>query len=112
MRAKGTIPLVALFDDTAADEAMLTVDVDGDPLAFLAEVAPFIDEAEGTGSLRAVLAGTVGEVTVAEARLSASGGIVRPSDIFERIDDATVDVVVTDGEVTAGAVGGACAGAR
>lgn len=108
--ASGTVPVAALSDDPGGEEASLTVDVDGDPLAFLAQVVPFASEARSEGSMYVFLAGTRRDLTVASARLSVTGGTVRPSALFERIDDVAASVSIVDGRVTEGRIEGSVRG--
>ncbi len=110
--ASGSVPLKALSDDPGSEEIDMTVEVDGDPLAFLADLVPFASEASSEGSMYAFLAGSRRDLTIASARLTASNGTIRPTGLFDKIENVSVNVSIADGLVTEGFVEGSVDGAR
>ena len=104
----GTVPYGVLREDGGerAHEGAMTIEVDGNPLAFLSEFTDVAEAGPGSGTLSAVLVGDGESVTVASARLEARADRVRPAGLFERIDDVTASIDVRDGAVVSGEVTG------
>lgn len=103
--AAATVPLAALAGG-GAGEGTLSIEVDGDPLSFLAEIVPFASRIRGSGRMRASLVGRRGDVTVASAQLTADASSMRPSALLEDVEDLSVDVSIVDGVVQRGRVSG------
>jgi len=111
-RAEGTVPWSALSGETASDEATMTVEVDGDPLALLAGLTSAVESGRGSGTMQVVLAGSRGDVSVAAASLEVSDGTIVPAGVIERVDDVEIEVRVADGRLTRGVVSGTVGGER
>ncbi len=104
--ATGAVPYGVLRRDPDAADGTLSVDVDGNPLAFLAEFTDFAASGPGSGTLNAVLVADGESVTLASARLEARADRIEPAALFERIDDVRVSVSIRDGAVASGEVTG------
>ncbi|MBD3347597.1 MAG: hypothetical protein GF400_00175, partial [Candidatus Eisenbacteria bacterium] len=109
-RAVASAPLSALLADPGGEEATVTAEIDGDPLALLAEMAPYAERARGTGRMQVVLVGTREDVSVAAASLSVSDGTILPAAVLERIEDVEVDVEIADGRLERGRISGRVGG--
>jgi hypothetical protein len=110
MSVVGAVPFEALTGTGGEREGALSIEVDGDPLSFLAEIVPFATQVHGSGRMRANLVGTRGDVTVASAQLTADASGVRPTALFERVEDLRVDISIVDGTVERGRVEGSVDG--
>lgn len=106
----GEIPYGALTDGGAPAEGALSIDVEGDPMALIAELSPLIESAEGRGSLSALLVGDRTAVTVARCELDAGASVVVPTAVFDRIEDVEVRLSVVDGVITSGRIEGLIGG--
>ncbi|MFH1690511.1 MAG: translocation/assembly module TamB domain-containing protein [Candidatus Eisenbacteria bacterium] len=102
----GTVPYGVLRREPAAADGTLTVDVDGNPLAFLAEFTDSAESGSGSGTLNAVLVTDGESVTLASARLEARADRIMPAGLFERVDDVTASVSILDGAVVSGEMTG------
>jgi hypothetical protein len=85
-------------------EGTLSVEVDGDPLAFLSELYPFVERAHGSGRLDFRLVGGRREVTLVSADLQARASRVEPSLLFEELTDVEAAVTIEDGAVREGSI--------
>jgi len=103
---EGTVPHGTLRGDADAPEGMLTIGVDGNPMAFLAEFTDLAESGPGSGTLNVVLVGNGESVTLASARLEARAERVMPTGMFERIDNVEASVSIQDGAVVEGLVTG------
>jgi hypothetical protein len=108
--AAGSAPYGLFRGEPDVADGTLSIDVDGNPLAFLCELTDAAECGSGTGSLHAVLVSDGEAVTVASARLEARTDRVVPAALFERIDDVEVGVSIMDGTVETGFVGGSVGG--
>ena len=106
----GAVPYGVLRRDSDAADGTLSVDVDGNPLAFLAEFTDLAESGSGRGTLNAVLVTDGESVTLVSARLEARADRVLPAGLFERIDDVTASVSILDGAVVSGEVTGRIGG--
>ena len=106
----GTVPYGVLRRDADAPDGTLTIDVDGNPLGFLAELTDFAESGPGSGTLNVVLAGNGESFTLASARLEARAERVVPTGLFERVNDVKASVSVLDGAVVSGEVTGRIGG--
>ena len=104
--ANAALPFEALGERGGEREGTLSIEVDGDPMSFLAEIAPFASRTSGSGRMRANLVGHRGAITVASAQLSAEAASIHPTTLFERVDDLRVDVSIVDGRVERGRIEG------
>ncbi|MCK4679583.1 translocation/assembly module TamB domain-containing protein, partial [bacterium] len=107
---EGTVPYGVLRRDADAPDGTLTIDVDGNPLALLAEFTDLAESGPGSGTLNVVLVGNGESVTLASALLEARAERVVPTGLFERIDNVEVSVSIMDGAVVEGLVTGRIAG--
>jgi hypothetical protein len=107
---EGTVPYGVLRRDADAPDGTLTIDVDGNPMAFLAEFTDLAESGPGSGALNVVLVGNSESVTLASARLEARAEGVVPTGLFERIDDVEASVSILDGAVVEGLVTGRIGG--
>lgn len=103
LSASGRIPYGAITG-RAGEEGNLSVEVDGDPLTFIGQLWPPIGRADGSGRLALHLVGSRREVTLASADLQASASSVRPSVLFEELEDVEVAVSIVDGAVRDGSI--------
>ena len=103
---EGTVPYGVLRRDADAPEGMLTIDVDGNPMALLAEFTDLAESGPGRGTLNAVLVSDGESVTLASARLDARAERVVPTGLFERIDNVEASVSILDGAVVSGELTG------
>ena len=103
---EGTVPHGVLRRGVDASEGTLTIDVDGNPMALLAELTDLAESGPGSGTLNVVLVGNRESVTLASARLEARAERVVPTGLFERIDDVEASVSILDGAVVEGLVTG------
>jgi len=103
---EGTVPHGTLRGDADASEGTLTIGVDGNPMAFLAEFTDLAESGPGSGSLNVVLVGNGESVTLASARLEARAERVMPTGMFERIDNVEASVHIQDGAVVEGLLTG------
>lgn len=105
LTASGRIPYPAVFTG-GSSEGALTVEVDGDPLALLAEATPLAERAVGDGTMSVHLVGNRDGVTVARGELHASARTVTPSALCSELTDVSASVTVVDGAVASGSVEG------
>ncbi len=103
---EGTVPHGVLRRDADSPDGTLTIDVDGNPLALLAEFTDLAESGPGSGALNVVLVGNGESVTLASALLEARAERVVPTGLFERIDNVEVSVSIQDGAVVFGEVTG------
>ncbi len=103
---EGTVPHGALRGDADAPEGMLTIAVDGNPMALLSEFTDLAESGPGSGTLDVVLVGNGESVTLASARLEARAERVVPTGLFERIDNVEASVSIQDGAVVSGELTG------
>lgn len=103
--ASGRIPYQAILKG-GSSEGALTVEVDGDPLALLAEATPLADGAVGEGTMSVHLVGNRDGVTVARGELHASASTVTPSALFGKLSGVSASVTVADGAVISGSIEG------
>jgi hypothetical protein len=107
---EGAVPYGVLRRDADAPDGTLTIDVDGNPLALLAEFTDLAESGPGRGTLNVVLVGNGESVTLASALLEARAERVVPTGLFERIDNVEVSVSIMDGAVVEGLVTGRIGG--
>jgi hypothetical protein len=105
LTASGRIPYPAVLKGGSAEGA-LTIEVDGDPLALLAEATPLAESAAGEGTMSAYLVGNRDGVAVARGELRASARTVTPSALFGELTDVSASVTVVDGAVASGSIEG------
>ncbi len=102
--ASGWAPLRAIGDPLSEEEGEITIEVDGDPLAFLGELWSLADISDGSGRMTLHLVGNRGGFTVARAELDATASSARMTDIFRELRDMHVRISVTDGKLRSGVV--------
>jgi hypothetical protein len=103
LSASARVPYGAIAGQEG-EEGSLTVEVDGDPLSFLAELSPLVERADGTGRLTFHLVGSGRGVTLASAELEARASSVEPSVLFDELEDVEVAVAIADGAVMDGSI--------
>jgi hypothetical protein len=105
LTASGRVPYSAVVGG-GSSEGALTVEVDGDPLALLAEATPLAEGAVGDGTMSVHLVGNRDGIAVARGELHASASKVTPSALFGELRDVSASVTVVDGAVVSGLVEG------
>ncbi|MEA3409063.1 MAG: translocation/assembly module TamB domain-containing protein, partial [Candidatus Eisenbacteria bacterium] len=103
---EGTVPYGVLRRDVDAPDGTLTIDVDGNPMALLAEFTDMAESGPGSGTLNAVLVSNGESFALASARLEARAERVMPAGLFETVDNVDVSVSILDGAVVEGLVAG------
>ncbi len=112
LSASGRLPYGVLTGADGTSEGSLSVEVDGDPLALLAELASFASSASGEGRLDLSLVVDRDGVTVASGELDARADRFVPTDLFEEITDVSASARVVDGVLVAGEIAGHVDGRR
>jgi len=103
-RVSGRAPLKALTAPEGSAEGELTLEIDGDPLALLAEVSGVMEEATGEGRMVLHFVGDREAVVLARGDLDAQASSVRAPGIFDELTDVTVSASIVDGELIDGLV--------
>jgi hypothetical protein len=112
LSASGRVPYGEPEGGEEPGEGSLTIDVDGDPLALLFELASLGRSEGGEGRLSAHLVWEGGEVAVASARLDARADRAAPVALFDEIEDVEVRAEILDGAVAEAMVTGLVSGNR
>jgi len=112
LTATGRLPYALIAGREEPGEGSLTIEVDGDPLALLAELTGLVDSATGQGRMVAHLVVDGRDVSVVRGQLDATATSVRPAGIFEEITDLTARASVTDGALITGEIEGLVDGRR
>jgi hypothetical protein len=102
----GSLPYDVLRGDPDAPDGTVGLEVDGNPIAFLAELSDVAESGPGRGTLNAVLVADGESVTLASARLEARAERIEPAALFEQVDDLEAAVSILDGAVVEGEVTG------
>ncbi len=105
LSASGRIPYPAVLKG-GSSEGALSIEVDGDPLALLAEATPLAESAGGDGTMSVHLVGNRDGVSVARGELHASASSITPSALFGSSRTSPCPSRSSDGAVSSGSFEG------